>query len=442
MANFKDFATGTVAVAPSPATSGNSFTLQSGEGALMPVPPFYATAHPDYQLPTIANAEKILVTARPGNADTFTFTRAQGDTTAKSIAVGWRISNAVFKDDLFNSTVISNEVPSGTINGTNKAFTVSAAFNANTLRVYLNGQRLRSGSSNDYTEGADLRSFTLTFAPQTNDVLLVDYIVGTSILMQGVNVEVQEAPTGSVNGSNAAFSTSKAYITGTLKVFVNGILQAPIAHVTETSPSAGTFTLDTAPLTGDVVRVIYDYALSTGGNAAAVNGIPANTTVAPNQLLPLGANSQFPFAALGTVRLNVSETTDISNGGALTINTWTDVTVNRTFQIGSNNSMAIIIVSGILQVGEGSQGVASCRAVIDSAGTPQNIKIGGSVHPTGGYTNALAGNGIAIVTGLTAGSHTIKVQVRTSNTGNKLYIRPASFPDVEFMNTAVVEMGG
>lgn len=283
MANFKDFATGTVAVAPSPATSGNSFTLQSGEGALMPAVPFYATAHPDYQLPTIANAEKILVTARPGNADTFTFTRAQGDTTAKSIAVGWRISNAVFKDDLFNSTIVKNEVPSGTINGSNMAFGVAAAFTPGTLAVYLNGQRLRSGASNDYTENASLRGFTMNFAPLTDDVLAVDYIVGTSVLMNGINVHInQETPTGSVNGSNLNFSTSKPYVSGTLQVYVNGLLQAPTTHVTETSSAAGTFALDTAPQTNDIVRVSYQYAQSTGGNAASLQGYSAN------DLTPIG----------------------------------------------------------------------------------------------------------------------------------------------------------
>lgn len=271
MANFKDFATGTVSVAPSPASSGNTATLQSGEGSYFPTPPFYATAHPDYQLPTLANAEKILVTGKTG--DQLTFQRAQGDTTAKNIAVGWRISNAVFKDDLFNSTVIKNEIPGGTLNAINTSFTVSAAFNPGTLEVYLNGQRLKSGSGNDYVEGSDLRSFTMQYAPFSDDVLVVDYIVGTSILMQGVNVEVQETPSGSVNGSNTAFTTSKGYVLNTLKVYVNGLLQALTTHVTQTSPSAGTFSLDTAPATGDIVRVIYDYALSTGGNAAAVNGV-------------------------------------------------------------------------------------------------------------------------------------------------------------------------
>ncbi len=280
MANLKDFATGTVLTAPTPATSGPSVTLQSGEGALFPAAPFYATAHPDYQLPTLANAEKILVTAK--STDTFTIVRAQGPTSAKSIAVGWRISNAVFADDLFNATVVKNETPGGSINSANVTFTIASAFTAGTLEVYLNGQRLKSGSGNDYTESASLRGFVMEYAPDTGDVLTVDYIVGTSVIMNGVNVRIQEAPTGSVNGSNAAFSTSKGYVSGTLQVYVNGLLQAPTTHVTEVSASAGTFTLDVAPQTGDIVRVVYDYAVSAGGNAASVQGYSAN------DLTPIG----------------------------------------------------------------------------------------------------------------------------------------------------------
>ncbi|HET8708937.1 MAG TPA: hypothetical protein VFL85_01510 [Candidatus Saccharimonadales bacterium] len=109
MPSLKDFATGTVAVAPSPATTGTSLTLQTGEGARMPTPPFYATAHPAAELPTLDNAEKIQVTNISG--DTLTIVRAQGDTTAKSIGEGWRVSNALFAADIFSGsyTDLSNK---------------------------------------------------------------------------------------------------------------------------------------------------------------------------------------------------------------------------------------------------------------------------------------------------------------------------------------------
>lgn len=98
MGNLQDYATGTVATAPSPADSGTSLDLQTGEGARMPATPFFVTAHPPAEFPTLDNAEKLEVTNVTG--DTLTIVRAQGSTSAQSIAVGWRISNAVFVDDI------------------------------------------------------------------------------------------------------------------------------------------------------------------------------------------------------------------------------------------------------------------------------------------------------------------------------------------------------
>lgn len=100
MGNLKDYATGLVATAPSPATSGTSLVLESGQGDRFPETPFYVTAHPDDEFPDVSNAEKLLVT--DVTDDTLTITRAQGETVAQSIAVGWRVSNALFFDDIDN----------------------------------------------------------------------------------------------------------------------------------------------------------------------------------------------------------------------------------------------------------------------------------------------------------------------------------------------------
>lgn len=107
MANLKDYATSTVASPPSPAASGVTFTVQNGHGARFPAVPFNVTAHPADQMPTLDNAEKLLVTAVSG--DEFTVTRAQGDTDAQDIVAGWRISNSVFGDDIILRTEILDE---------------------------------------------------------------------------------------------------------------------------------------------------------------------------------------------------------------------------------------------------------------------------------------------------------------------------------------------
>lgn len=98
MSNLKDFATSLVATAPSPATSGLSLDVTSGEGTRFPAVPFFVTACPANAIPTLDNSEKLKVTNITGN--TFTIVRAQGDTTAKSIDVGWLVSNCIFSNDI------------------------------------------------------------------------------------------------------------------------------------------------------------------------------------------------------------------------------------------------------------------------------------------------------------------------------------------------------
>ena len=98
MANLKDFATGTVLTAPTPATSGTTLVLNSGEGAYMPATPFYATVHPPAVFPTVGSSEKVKVTGVSG--DTLTIERSMSGISAKAIESGWRISNTLFKRDV------------------------------------------------------------------------------------------------------------------------------------------------------------------------------------------------------------------------------------------------------------------------------------------------------------------------------------------------------
>jgi len=82
----RNLAVSSIAVAPSPPTSGTSITVGSGEGARFPAVPFNATIGQPAALLTPLNAEIVRVTAISG--DVFTITRAQEGTAARSIAVG------------------------------------------------------------------------------------------------------------------------------------------------------------------------------------------------------------------------------------------------------------------------------------------------------------------------------------------------------------------
>jgi hypothetical protein len=117
-----NFAVSTVAVLPSPAASGTSLTVASGEGVRFPAAPFNATIGPLAAQPTLANAEIVRVTARTG--DVFTLARAQEGTTARTVQLGDVIAATITAKTL---TDIETTVP--TLAGTN-VFTGANTFTA------------------------------------------------------------------------------------------------------------------------------------------------------------------------------------------------------------------------------------------------------------------------------------------------------------------------
>jgi hypothetical protein len=91
-----NFAYSTVATSPIPDTTGLSLSVAEGTGSLFPTPPFNATAWPPNVQPLKSNAEIVRVTAVDG--DTFTIERAQEDTDAQTITVGWQIAQNITKE--------------------------------------------------------------------------------------------------------------------------------------------------------------------------------------------------------------------------------------------------------------------------------------------------------------------------------------------------------
>lgn len=96
----KNFALSSVATAPSPATTGTSLVVSGGGGLSFPAVPFNAVIWPTGAKPTAANAEIVRVTNIA--TDTFTITRQQEDTSARTVIIGDQIMDAstakVFSD--------------------------------------------------------------------------------------------------------------------------------------------------------------------------------------------------------------------------------------------------------------------------------------------------------------------------------------------------------
>ncbi len=95
-----NFVYSTVATAPSPATSGTSLVVATGDGALFVSVPFNAVIWPTGVQPLSSNAEIVRITGR--SSDTLTIARTQEGTAARTVVVGDQIavvaSQTVFRD--------------------------------------------------------------------------------------------------------------------------------------------------------------------------------------------------------------------------------------------------------------------------------------------------------------------------------------------------------
>lgn len=83
-----NFAISVVATAPSPAASGTSLTVSAGDGAGFPTVPFNAIVGNSGLVPPMCGTAPEVVRVTAIATDTLTITRAQEDTSARSILVG------------------------------------------------------------------------------------------------------------------------------------------------------------------------------------------------------------------------------------------------------------------------------------------------------------------------------------------------------------------
>lgn len=74
---------------------------------------------------------------------------------------------------LLSTNFVDKEVPSGSINGSNTAFTLANTPTSGSEHVYLNGLLQESGAGNDYTISGT--SITMAVAPLTGEKLRVSY---------------------------------------------------------------------------------------------------------------------------------------------------------------------------------------------------------------------------------------------------------------------------
>jgi hypothetical protein len=140
----KNFAYSTVAVAPSPASSGTSLTVATGDGALFPATPFNATVWPTAAMPLATNAEVVRVTNIAG--DVLTITRAQESSSARTVVIGDQIAATITAKTL---TDVESAAGGAGTNGaiTGGSLTVNTSGVSINLPAYLTTADLSANSS-------------------------------------------------------------------------------------------------------------------------------------------------------------------------------------------------------------------------------------------------------------------------------------------------------
>jgi hypothetical protein len=155
------------------------------------------------------------------------------------------------------STVfVDAEIPSGTLDGVNSAFTLASAPNpASSLAVYRNGLLLKQNL--DYTLSSNSMIFQPGAVPRAADMLLAYYRLAS---LPGVGFVDSETPSGAMNGINNFFTLVQApNPVASLAVYRNGIRMK--AGVDYTATNTGiTFGSAEVPQTGDVLLCSYRIA--------------------------------------------------------------------------------------------------------------------------------------------------------------------------------------
>lgn len=450
----KNFATSLVATAPSPATSGTSLVVTAAEGSRFSSDdlPVYATAHPANEVPTLDNSEVVQITGV--STDTLTIVRAQKGTSAKSIDTTYRISEAIYSEDLSppatltvvaqtaHGLAVGDVVKSSGTDGEYDKAQADTAANAEVVGIVSavldvdNYTITTSGSITDAAVVPTETAGTVLFLSEATAGLLttteptdLGYISKPVAIMTGSNesmivtplrgVEINEAaglnpiisgetPTGLVNGSNTTFTVAEgSYISSTLEVWINGVYQKRVTHFTETTPSTGTFTMGDAPETDDVIQVSYRTtntgtvaAETVGGYSPAgmqvqmqyslYNAVATGTTLIPN-------DDSIPQNTEGTEFMSVSITPKSStNLIVIEVVGWMSWSASGAFIYGAlfQDSIASAIASSSALQATGTGSVSLTTRLVMVAGTISEItfkwRAGSSVAGTGTFNGQAA----------------------------------------------------
>jgi len=129
----KNLAICSVVTAPSPATTGTSLTVTSGQGSSRFAVGMNATIAPSGSVPDPSNSEIVRITAI--SVDTLTVTRAQEGSSARTVVVGDVIFAGPTSKTLTDVETAVNNIESLVINGKTANYTLVATDSGTAINV-------------------------------------------------------------------------------------------------------------------------------------------------------------------------------------------------------------------------------------------------------------------------------------------------------------------
>lgn len=165
---------------------------------------------------------------------------------------------------------IVGEIPSGTLDGSNKAFSLNQAPLGNLLDVYRDGILMRI--NDDYTLSGSLITFAT--APASVSSLRVDY---QWLALGGIGATDGEPLTGTIDGVNTIFTVMHTPV-GSTAVYRDGLR---MLAGTDYTISGNTITFSVAPTLNSLLTAAYQWTVPAAG--IIVEGeIPSGTVNGSN----------------------------------------------------------------------------------------------------------------------------------------------------------------
>lgn len=224
-----------------------------------------------------------------GNLET-----ALGDTTKPKVFVG----------QTPGGTGTSYEAISGAINGSNTTFIVNQKnFIPGDAQVFLLGQLMTLGADNDWVQTSP-SSGVIDFvtAPVAGDIITIVYRKNEST---GPTYDVDQSEdtagvygliAGAIDGANRGYTIANpdGYLTTTLRVYLNGQLMIQGTGEDWGEATSTTFTMDVAPIVGDLLTAVYQPAgtaeqdIDQSGGTSDTYGIVFGTIDGSNATFTVG----------------------------------------------------------------------------------------------------------------------------------------------------------